>query len=90
MSNQEPPLQSLDLAQILNRLFKSLAEEHKYTITDDEIGVYIEALSRHGLGKVREAILSILATNEVDRQVFPSVYEFEKVIFNLNKIESRG
>jgi uncharacterized protein YfaA (DUF2138 family) len=82
-------LQALDLSQILNRLFKSLAEEHNYKITDEEIGVYIETLSRHGLQKVKEAVLSLIATNDVDKLAFPSVHELEKVIFNINRIESR-
>lgn len=79
----------MNIDQILHRLFRTLAEEHEYTITDDEIGVYIATLSRHGLPKIKEAVLSLIATTDVNANVFPSVFEMEKVIFNLNKLTDR-
>ena len=79
----------MTIDQILHRLFRTLAEEHQYEISEDEIGLYIAALSRHGLGKVKEAVLSRIATTGLESNVFPSVVEFEKVIAKLNKMTDR-
>lgn len=79
----------MNIDQILHRLFHTLADEHEYDITEDEIGVYIATLARYGFPKIKEAVLSLIATSDVRSNVFPSVFELEKVILNLKKLESK-
>ena len=73
----------------IDRLFKSLAAECQYQITEDEIAIYVEYLSRYGLEKVCEACLVLTETGE-PRNVFPSVFEMERVILSLKKMETRS
>lgn len=72
----------------IERLFRTLATECRHSLSQDEIGEYVGYLAPHGLERVKEACLTFIENGE-DKLVFPSVFEFEKVILSLKKMETR-
>jgi hypothetical protein len=75
------PMAQLD---VLERLFKQLALDLGYEISDDEIQKYLGDLQDLGLNYIGQAAVSF-AAEEKTIGVFPSINEFRKRIEAIKK-----